>query len=59
MGVLDPVVFGLGPAGVSRHAAGLAEGAEPFASAGEQLVDVGLVAGVPQDHVVGRMEAAV
>ena len=54
--VLDPVVLGLGPAGVARQPAGLAELVEAVAPAGDELVDVGLVAGVPQDDVAGRVE---
>ena len=49
--VLDPVVLGLGPVRVARHAAGLLERLEAEAAPGEQLVHVGLVAGVPQDDV--------
>ena len=54
--VLDPVVLGLGPARVAREAAGLAEVDEVVAAAGDDLVDVGLVAGVPQEDVAGRVE---
>ena len=54
--VLDPVVLGLGPARVARQAAGLAQVVELVAPAGDDLVDVGLVAGVPQDDVAGRVE---
>ena len=54
--VLDPVVLGLGPVGIARHAARLLEGLEAVAPAGQELVHVGLVAGVPQDDVAGRVE---
>jgi hypothetical protein len=54
--VLNPVVLGLGPVGVARHAALLLQGLEAVAAAGQQLVHVGLVAGVPQDDVTGRVE---
>ncbi len=53
VGVLDPVVFGLGPAGVAREAAGLAEVFEAGLAAREDLVHVRLVAGVEEQHVVG------
>ena len=52
-------MFGLGTAGVTRHSPCLAQGGELGVPAGEQLVNVGLVAGVPQDQVVGGVEAAV
>ena len=54
--VLDPVVLGLGPVGVARHPARLLQGLEAVAAAGQQLVHVGLVAGVPQDDVTGGVE---
>ena len=54
--VLDPVVLGLGPRRVAGHAARLAQRREAVGAAGDDLVDVGLVAGVPQDDVVGRVE---
>ena len=57
--VLDPVVLGLGAARVARHPAGLAQLGEAFAATGDDLVDVGLVPGVPQDDVAGRVEDAV
>jgi DNA-binding MarR family transcriptional regulator len=57
--VLDEVVLGLGPGGVARHAAALAEPAEPVEAPGDELVHVGLVAGVPDDDVAGRVEHAV
>ncbi len=51
--VLDEVVAALLAAGVARHAARLAELAELGAAPGEDLVHVRLVAGVPQDRVLG------
>jgi hypothetical protein len=57
--VLDPVVLGLGARRVARHAAGLAEVVEALEAPGDHLVGVGLVAGVPQDDVVGGVEHTV
>jgi hypothetical protein len=57
--VLDPIVLGLGTGGVAGQPAGLPQAVEALCAAGEDLVDVGLVAGVPQDHVVRRVEHAV
>ena len=54
--VLDPVVLGLGAVGVARHAARLLQSLEAKTTAGQQLVDVGLVAGVPQDDVARGVE---
>ena len=54
--VLDPVVRGLGPAGVAGDPSGLPQGVETVPSSGQQLVDVGLVPGVPEDDVVGGVE---
>ena len=44
---------------VARQPAGLAQVLEPGLAAGDDLVHVGLVAGVPQDRVGGRVEHAV
>ena len=52
VGVLDDVVVALGPARVAGQAALLAQVLELRDAAGEQLVHVGLVAGVPHDAVV-------
>ena len=49
--VLDQVVLGLRPRRVARHPAALAEAAEAVEPAGDELVHVGLVAGVPDDGV--------
>src|SRR5690606_33494148 len=54
--VRDPVVLRLGPARVAGEAALLAERVEVRRPAGDDLVHVGLVAGVPQDDVPGRVE---
>ena len=54
--VLDPVVLGLGARRVAGQPAGLAQGGELVLAAGDQLVDVGLVAGVPQDDVTRGVE---
>ena len=54
--VLDPVVLGLRPARVARQATGLAQASEPLLSTGDDLVHVGLVAGVPEEDVAGRVE---
>ena len=56
MAVLDPVVLGLGPVRVARHAAGLLQRFEPEPAPGEQLVDVRLMPGVPQDDVTRGVE---
>ncbi|GAA3418290.1 hypothetical protein GCM10018952_53430 [Streptosporangium vulgare] len=49
-------MLGLGLARVARQATLLAERVELPGPAGEHLVDVGLVTGVPQDAVVRRVE---
>ena len=56
---LDPVVLALGARGISRQAVLLAQRVELRGTAGEHLVDVGLVAGVEDDRVVRRVEDAV
>ena len=50
MGVLHDVVDGLSPRGVAGQAAALAQMSEVL-TAGEQLVDIGLVTGVEHDGV--------
>ena len=57
--VLDHVVLGLGPARVPGDAAPLAQRVEPVVAAGQQLVHVGLVAGVEDDPVGRGVEGAV
>ncbi len=54
--VLDPVVRGLLAARIARKPARLTQGGERVAPAGDDLVHVGLVAGVPQDDVPRRVE---
>ena len=54
--VLDPVVVGLGPRRVARQTRRAGGGWRTFSAAGDQLVHVGLMPGVPQDDVVGRVE---
>ena len=56
VGVLDDVVLGLGLARVAADAALLAQRVEVGGAAGEQLVDVGLVAGVEDDPVARGVE---
>jgi hypothetical protein len=46
----------LGAARVAREPVRLAQGREQVAPAGDDLVGVGLVTGVPQDEVAGRIE---
>jgi hypothetical protein len=54
--VLDHVVVGLGPARVPGQAVLLPQPGEPGSAPGDDLVHVRLVAGVPQDPVVRRVE---
>ena len=51
--VLDPVVFGFLAGGIAGKTAGLSKLLEKLGSTGDDLVDVSLVAGIPQDDVVG------
>ena len=53
---VEDVVLRLGPAREAADAAELAQRAEPLEAAGQQLVRVGLVAGVPDDPVARRLE---
>jgi hypothetical protein len=57
--VLDQVVLALLAARVPREAVRLAQLLEPALAAGDDLVHVGLVAGVPEDRVERRLEDAV
>jgi hypothetical protein len=57
--VLHEVVGALLPTGVPRQPTGLAQLIEPRLASGDDLVDVRLVAGVPKDRVVGRIEHTV
>ena len=52
-------MLGLGTGRVARQAARLAQLGEALTPAGEDLVHVGLVAGVPQQDVARRVEHAV
>ena len=54
--VLDDVVLGLTTAGVAGQSAARAQALEARGAAGEDLVDVRLVAGVPDDPVTWRVE---
>ncbi len=49
-------MLGLGPARVAGQAAGLAQRVEVAGATREHLVDVRLVAGVPQEDVARRVE---
>src|SRR5262245_63837187 len=53
---VEDVMLGLGPAREPAHATDLAERPEPLESAGQQLVRIGLVTGVPDDPVAWRLE---
>ncbi len=57
--VLDPIVLRLGARRVPGEATGLAQGGEVGHSAGQHLVHVGLMAGVPQEDVARGVEHAV
>ncbi len=57
--VLDVVVLALGPTRVPGQTPGLAQAGEPVAPSGHELVDVCLMAGVPQNRVGRRLEHAV
>ena len=59
VGVLDHVVGALGPRRVAGEAAEGAQVGEVVLAAGDQLVHVGLVAGVPDDPVDRRVEGPV
>ena len=53
MAVLDPIMLRLGPARVAGEAVGEPEAGEVAMPSGEELVGIGLVAGVEQDGVMG------
>ncbi len=59
VGRAEGVVFALGALGETRQAPALAQGADAVAPAGEDLVRIGLVADVPDDDVVRRVEHVV
>ena len=56
MGRAEGVVFALRALGEARQAVRLAQGPDPVATAGEDLVRVGLVADVPDQPVARRVE---
>ncbi len=56
MGGAEAVVFALGPLGESGETAALAKGADAVAATGEDLVRIGLVADVPDELVLRRVE---
>src|SRR5205823_6036563 len=56
MAVLDEVVLALRAVGVAAHAAQLAQPRKSLARTRQELVDVRLVAGVPEDAVPGALE---
>jgi hypothetical protein len=53
---LNPVVRTLGATRVPREAPALSKTGEVSTSTGQQFVDVGLVAGVPEQDVLGGVE---
>ena len=55
----EGVVLALGALGEARQAAGLAQGADAVAPAGEDLVRIGLVAHVPDEAVARGVEQIV
>ena len=55
----ERVVFALGALGEAGQAAALAQGADAVAPPGEDLVRIGLVADVPDQLVVRRVEDVV
>ena len=57
--VFHPVVHRLGPGRITGQPTGLAQGGEHLPPSGDDLVDIGLVAGVPEENVAGRGEDAV
>jgi hypothetical protein len=54
--VLDDVVLALLAARITRQATGLAQLGEAITAPGQDFVDVGLMAGVPQDRVARGLE---
>src|ERR1035438_8787624 len=50
---LDPVVLALGTVGIARESTALAKVLEFELASREEFVDVGLVAGVPEQNVLG------
>ena len=58
MPAVEDVVIALRATGETAHPVELAKGVEPLEAAGEQLVSIGLMAGVPHDPVTWRVEHA-
>ena len=56
MGGAERIVFAFGPLGETRQAVRLADGPDAVATAGEDLVWIGLMADVPDDPVARRVE---
>ncbi len=59
MGRAEGVVFALGALGEAGQAAALAQGADALAPPGQDLVRIGLVADVPDEPVMRRLEDVV
>jgi hypothetical protein len=55
----ERIVFALAALGEARKAAALTQGADAVAPAGDDLVRIGLVADVPDQPVLGRVEDVV
>ncbi|MNS64699.1 hypothetical protein D3C72_978350 [compost metagenome] len=56
VGRAEGVVFALGPLGEARQAAALTQGADAVATPGQDLVRIALMADVPDQDVLGRLE---
>ena len=59
MAAIEHVVRRLGPPREAADAVELAESPEPLETPGQELVRIGLVAGIPDDAIAGRLEQAV
>ncbi len=59
MAVLDEIVGAFRPARIAGHPSVFAKAGESFHAAGDEFVDVGLMADVPDDPVVGAVERPV
>ena len=57
--ILDEIVLAFGSVGIATHSAQLAQPGKAFPRASQQLVDVGLVTGVPENPVAGAVKDAV
>src|SRR5205807_7562762 len=58
MAVLDEVVHAFGPVRIAAEAAKLAQPGEALAGPGQQLMDVRLVPGVPEDPILRAVKDA-